>query len=127
MTPDTLVQGGELMWHLVALHYAVPIMALLDWLLFDRKGQMPVWGPFAWLSLVLVYLAVTMIAVGVFGVYMGGGTTADLTPYPYTFLDPAISGAGGVAGFCAGMFAAFLALGYLLLGADRLAARGARE
>ena len=120
---DTLVQDGKLMLHLIALHYAVPLMALLDWALFDEKGKMPVWGPFAWLSLVLAYLAFTMIAVGVFGVYMGGGTTADATRYPYDFLDPALSGAGVVAQFCLMMLAAFLALGFLLFGLDRLMGR----
>jgi hypothetical protein len=54
---------------------------------------------------------------------MGGGTTGDQTRYPYTFLDPAISGVGGVVTFCAAMFVAFLVLGYILFGIDRLLAR----
>ena len=68
-----------------------------------------------------------MIAVGVFGVYMGGGTTADITPYPYDFLDPSIVGTGAVIGFCAGMIAAFIALGYGLYGMDRLMGRRKRD
>ena len=98
-------------------------MALLDWLLFDEKGRMPTWGPFAWVSLAVAYLAFTMVAVGVFGIYMGGGTTADITPYPYDFLDPAIAGTGGVIGFCGGMIVAFIVLGYVLLGVDQLMGR----
>lgn len=120
---DTLVQDGVLQLHLVVLHYVVPIMALLDWALFDEKGKMPVWGPFAWMSLVLVYLIFTMVAVGVFGVFWGGGTTADITNYPYTFLDPAISGVGGVAMFCGAMLVAFIAVGFILFGLDRLLGR----
>ena len=120
---DAMFQNGQLVWHLVALHYVTPIMTLLDWLLFDEKGQMPLWGPLAWMSLVLAYLAVVMIGAGPLGLYLGGGTTADQTNYPYTFLDPAISGVGGVAAFCAGMLAAFVALGYVLLGIDRLLAK----
>ena len=122
---DAMFRDGQLAWELVWLHYVVPIMTLLDWLLFDEKGKMPVWGPLTWLSLVLAYLAFAMIYVGVFGGYMGGGTTADITNYPYTFLDPAISGAGGVATFCASMLVAFIALGYLLFGLDRLMAKRA--
>ena len=120
-----LVQDGHIVWHLIVLHYIVPIMTLLDWLLFDKKGEMPVWGPLTWESLALGYLAFSMIAVGVFGIYMGGGTTADVTNYPYTFLDPGIVGGGGVAGFCAGMIVLFVVLGYLLYGTDHLMARRA--
>ena len=116
---DALFQDGHIVWHLIVLHYVVPLMTLFDWLLFDEKGRMPVWGPFAWLILVLTYLAFTMVAVGVFDIYMGGGTTSDVTRYPYTFLDPTISGVGGVAGFCAAMVVAFLILGYLLRALDK--------
>ena len=102
-------------------------MTLLDWFLFDEKGRMPVWGPFAWLSLVLVYLVVVMVCAGPLGMYMGGGTTGDITRYPYTFLDPGIMGVGGVALFCGGMFVGFVVLGYLIYGLDRLLARTAER
>ena len=98
-----------------------------DWLLFDEKGRMPLWGPLAWMSLVLVYLVVVMVRVGLLGHDMGGGTTADVTRYPYTFLDPALSGAGGVALFCLSMLVAFVALGFVMVGIDRLLARIARR
>ena len=124
---DAMFQNGQLVLHLVVLHYVVPIMALLDWLLFDEKGRMPLWGPLAWMSLVLAYLAVVMVRVGLLGHDMGGGTTADVTRYPYTFLDPALSGAGGVALFCLSMLVAFVALGFVMVGIDRLLARLARR
>ena len=124
---DAMFQDGQLVWHLVAMHYVVPLMALLDWLLFDEKGRMPVWGPFAWMSLVVVYLAVVMIGVGIFGLYMGGGTTADISSYPYTFLDPGISGAASVAGFCAAMIVAFVVLGYVLFLIDKLLGKLVRK
>ena len=111
---DAMFQNGQIVLHLVALHYVVPLMTVFDWALFDKKGKMPVWGPFAWMSLVLAYVAFTMVAVGVFGVFMGGGTTAEISMYPYTFLDPGIMGIGGVLAFCGAMLGAFIALGYLL-------------
>ncbi len=120
---DAMFKDGQLVWHLVFLHYVVPIMTLLDWALFDEKGKMPVWGPLAWMSLVVVYLAVVMIGAGPLGLNLGGGTTADVTRYPYTFLDPALSGVGGVVAFCGVMLVAFVALGYVLFGLDRLLAR----
>ena len=121
---DAMFQGGHIVMHLVALHYVVPIMTLLDWALFDEKGQMPKWGPLAWLSLVLAYLVFVMVGVGAFGLYLGGGTTADVSSYPYTFLDPAIAGVGGVLTFCGAMLVAFIVLGYALFGIDHLLGRG---
>jgi hypothetical protein len=122
---DAMFKDGQLVLHLVALHYVVPIMTLLDWVLFDEKGKMPVWGPFAWMSLVVGYLAVVMIGAGPLGLYLGGGTTGDVTRYPYTFLDPGIAGVGGVAAFCGVMLVAFVVLGYVLFGIDRLLGRKA--
>ena len=120
---DAMFQDGQLVWHLVAMHYVVPTMALLDWLLFDEKGKMAVWGPLTWLSLVVVYLVVVMIGAGPLGLDLGGGTTADVSRYPYTFLDPGISGVGGVAAFVAVMLVAFIALGYLIFAIDRALGR----
>ena len=124
---DAMFQNGQLVWHLVAMHYVVPAMALLDWALFDEKGKMAVWGPFAWLSLAAVYLTVVMIGAGPLGLDLGGGTTAGQTRYPYTFLDPAVSGVGGVTLFIVVMLAAFVLLGYLIFAIDRLLGRMANR
>jgi hypothetical protein len=125
---DAMFKDGQLVWHLVALHYVVPLMTLFDWVLFDEKGKMPVWGPLAWMSLVTAYLVIVMVGAGPLGIFLGGGTTADVSRYPYTFLDPGISGVGGVAAFCGAMLVAFIVLGYVLFGLDRLFAKlGARE
>ena len=124
---DAMFQNGQLVWHLVAMHYVVPAMALLAWLLLDETGKMVVWGPFAWLSLAAVYLIVVMIGAGPLGLDLGGGTTAGQTRYPYTFLDPAISGVGGVALFIVVMLVAFVLLGYLIFAIDRLLGRMANR
>ena len=124
---DAMFKDGQLVWHLVILHYVVPAMALLDWLLFDEKGKMPVWGPFAWLSLAAVYLVVVMIGAGPLGLDLGGGTTAGISRYPYTFLDPGISGVGGVALFIVAMIAAFVVLGYLIFAVDKILGRAAHR
>ena len=64
MLSDALFQDGKLVLHLVVLHYIVPLMALFDWVLFDEKGRMPLWGPCSWISLALAYLAFSMIGAG---------------------------------------------------------------
>ena len=124
---DAMFQDGQLVWHLVAMHYVVPAMSVLDWLLFDEKGKMAVWGPFAWLSLAAAYLVVVMIGAGPLGLDLGGGTTAGVTRYPYTFLDPAISGVEGVARCIAGMVVAFVLIGYLIFAIDRVLGRIAKS
>ena len=124
---DAMFQNGQLVWHLVAMHYVVPAMAVLDWLLFDEKGKMVAWGPFAWLSLAAAYLVVVMVGAGPLGMDLGGGTTAGQTRYPYTFLDPAISGVEGVAFFIVAMLVAFIALGYLIFAIDRILGRIAKR
>ena len=120
---DAMFEDGQLVWHLVAMHYVVPTMAILDWLLFDEKGKMAVWGPFAWLSLAVVYLVVVVVGAGPLGLDLGGGTTADISRYPYTFLDPTISGVEGVALFIGAMLVAFIAIGYLLFAIDKILGR----
>ena len=121
---DTLMDSsGRIIPHMLCLHYIVPIMTVADWLLFDEKGRMRAWGPLVWPAFLLGYAAFTLVYVGVFGGYMGGGTTADITRYPYTFLDPAFSSWMGVAGFCGVVTIVVVALGYVLFGLDRLLAR----
>jgi len=120
---DAMFQNGQLVFHLLVLHYIVPAMAILDWLLFDEKGKMVAWGPFAWLSLAAVYLVVVMVGAGPLGLDLGGGTTAGQTRYPYTFLDPAISGVDGVALFIGVMVVAFVVIGYLIFGIDKALGR----
>ena len=58
---------------------------------------------------------------------MGGGTTADISRYPYTFLDPGISGVGGVALFIVAMIVAFVVLGYLIFAIDKVLGRAANR
>ncbi len=120
---DAMFKDGQIVLHLVVLHYVVPAMAILDWLLFDEKGKMAVWGPFTWLSLAAVYLVVVMIGAGPLGLDLGGGTTAGVTRYPYTFLDPAISGVDGVALFIGAMVVAFVLIGYLIFAIDKALGR----
>ena len=68
-----------------------------------------------------------MIGAGPLGLDLGGGTTAGVTRYPYTFLDPAISGVEGVALFIAGMVVAFVLIGYLIFAIDRVLGRIAKS
>jgi hypothetical protein len=112
-----LIHGEDLFdeWAVFALHYVVPTMVFLDWLLFSPR-RVIAW---AHLPLWLAYpLAYALAAVGRAAVYPG-----FVTPYPYFFLDPRQKGYGWVFGQFVVLAAEFAVLGALLILVDRLAAR----
>lgn len=124
----------------LALHYFIPICAVLDWLLFDEKGRMSLSGPFAWVVFPLVYLAYVMIMVNVLGVSMNGlgvdmngfgQSVSDPTwldsRYPYPFVDVDARGVQQVAVTCGVLVAAFIGLGYVYVIVDRVLAAAGRH
>lgn len=98
-------------WQRVAddlLHYAVPIAALLHWLVYPPRGRLPATAPLRWLVYPLAYF-VWVLARGVW-----------LGTYPYPFVDVPALGYARVALNAAGLSLVFLAAGALL---RRVAAR----
>ncbi len=63
-------------------HYIVPLMALLDWLLFCPKGRWRRYDPASWLLIPLAYFIYILIRAPFAGNI--GGTSS---PYPYSFID----------------------------------------
>ncbi|AQZ63708.1 Integral membrane protein [[Actinomadura] parvosata subsp. kistnae] len=103
--------GGARGWGNFLLHYVTPVMALVDWAVFDRSRR-PRWAaPFAWLGFPLLYGAFVLLA-------------APNLPrrYVYPFLNVERLGWPMVAGAAVGVLAAFVVLGYALLGLHRLTA-----
>lgn len=68
---------------LFGLHYIVPIMVVLDWLIFEKKGNMKKYEPFVWLIVPAVYFILAELSAR-FG--NGFGVTVG-EKYPYFFLD----------------------------------------
>ncbi|MGK5739488.1 Pr6Pr family membrane protein [Micromonospora sp. URMC 103] len=95
------------------LHTVVPLLALTDWALFDRRGRMRLRHAAWWLAFPLAYLAFALLR----GLVVHG--------YPYPFLDAGELGYGGVALVSVLLAMAFWLLGVLLVGADRALARRA--
>ncbi|WP_323186653.1 Pr6Pr family membrane protein [Streptomyces sp. NBC_00878] len=80
MTSDAETLTG---WHAVAnqlLHTAVPVMAVLDWLLLTRPGPLRLHTAATWLILPAAYLAFTLAR----GALLPPNAEAR---YPYSFLD----------------------------------------
>ncbi|MFC6897239.1 Pr6Pr family membrane protein [Nonomuraea dietziae] len=96
------------------LHYVTPIMAVIDWLAFDRTAPRPRWAAApAWLAYPVVYM--------VFALVRG----ALLPPhawkrYPYPFLNVDRFGYGGVLLMAVALAVCFALLGYGLIALHRL-------
>lgn len=95
------------------LHLILPLMFLLDWLLFCRHGALGRYHPLLSTVMPLVYVAFILIRA----------PFVDKVPgalvYPYFFLNVDALGWGGLFLWLAGLLAFFLALSYLLFCIDR--------
>lgn len=104
-------------------HYIVPIMVIVDWLLFDIKGIFKKEDPFIWLSIPFAYLMLSFT-------YGAIGTPFRFLPkletyskYAYWFLDIDQLGLMQVATNSIMLAIAFAILGYIIFGLDRLLKR----
>jgi hypothetical protein len=92
--PGTIIVpliGGTLSNDLV--HIIAPLMAVLDWLLFDIHGRLHWRYPLRWLVYPLAYLAFVLIR----GVFVHGPFVYPNLHYPYPFLNVDKIGYSGVA------------------------------
>ena len=64
------------------VHIIVPIMVVLDWILFDKKGIYNKKEPFIWLLLPFIYFVFICIRA-----HIGKPFTYTSSNYPYFFLD----------------------------------------
>jgi hypothetical protein len=89
------------------LHTVLPLLAVADWLVLERRGRYRWRYALYWLAGPLAYL----------GYALGRGAAAGT--YPYPFLDPHRLGAGGVALSALALAAVFALLGLLFVRIDR--------
>lgn len=112
MGPDS----GGLGNHLV--HLIVPLLVILDWLLFDPKGRYRPADPFFWCLLPMVYWLYTFV-----GALLGVTYGKSQSRYPYGFIDVDKLGLARVVGNVAALLLFFLALCYVIFALDRLLSR----
>jgi hypothetical protein len=96
------------------LHYAVPAMVILDWVLFDPKRVFRWFDPLLWLILPLLYAIFTLIRAEIGGKMGNRGSR-----FPYFFLDVDALGWSKVLGYVGVIALVFTALGYTMLLLDR--------
>lgn len=99
-------------WSDTLLHFVVPVLALIAWvvdaLISPRSSPMP-WSTLGWvLPFPTIWLVFTLIR------------GADVGWYPYFFLDPAqVGGAIGIAAYCVLVLGIFLAVTAVLVVVSR--------
>lgn len=103
-------QGAQLVADIL-LHYVVPAGALTHWIVYRHAGRLAAKAPLIWCLYPTLYFAYALAR----GELLGS--------YPYPFIDVAVLGYRQVLLNAAGLLAAFVGLGFAVLGLARLAAR----
>ncbi len=98
------------------LHTVVPVMALCDWLLFDEKGTYRLSSPFVWALLPDAYFVYATVR----GFLLPAAFYGDRFPYPFINFD--VLG-WKVVPIVVGLNVAFILLGFVYVGVDRLLAK----
>ena len=100
------------------VHYVVPIMTFVDYLLFTPKGRIKWQHPFAWLILPSVYVVFVLIRAEVSTAMFAG--FSGMSRYPYPFVDVDLYGLGMVLLMVGAILLGFLILGYVIYALDRI-------
>jgi hypothetical protein len=105
-----VLTGGDRFANVI-MHYAMPILTPLFWLIHAPKGGLRRRDPLIWATYPLIYLAYALVRGGIEG------------QYPYPFLYVGKFGWAATASNAAGIAAGFLIGGYLMVWLDRRLAR----
>lgn len=114
LVPAGFVMGDGKQLANLLVHLFVPLLVLLDYLLFDPKGKLQKKDPLFWLSIPLAYYIFTFIAYFFDVRYMSD------TRFPYFFIDHTIIGIPNVILSVCGLIIFFVVLGYLIYFIDYL-------
>jgi hypothetical protein len=105
--------GASMRVSIFFVHTLVPVMTVLDWLLFGEKGRMRISSPLLWAVFPLGYFLVVMLLAQF---------SAGVPFYPYPFMNAETLGLWRVLVNVSVMTAVFVALGYGLVLIDHLLA-----
>ena len=89
-------------WDNIVLHYIMPIVLIVDWVIIDRSLKISFKQSFIWLAFPLAYVIYTLLRGSVTGWY------------PYPFLNPATGGYTDILVVSAGITALATGLSYAL-------------
>jgi hypothetical protein len=111
-------------WRIGSLcfHVVLPIMYILDWFLFYKRGEAKWYYPIASVGFPLAYVIFLLIQAIVLkfdsSILIPGSQTPLI--YPYFFVNLGTQGIPGVLMWIAILSVAFIAVGFLFFGLDKL-------
>ena len=114
----------QLNWRIGSLcfHVVLPVMYIADWFLFYERKNCKWYYPIASIGFPLAYVVFIFIQAAILkfdsSVLIPGSTTPLI--YPYFFVNLETQGVGGVLKWIVILLVAFVAVGYLFLGLDKL-------
>ena len=117
----------QLNWRIGSLvfHVVLPIMYIVDWFLFYERKKCKWYYPIASIGFPLVYILFVLIQAVIMRFDTSVLIIGTQTPriYPYFFLNLETQGVDGVLMWILILLVAFVAVGFLFLGLDRLGKR----
>ena len=121
----------QLNWRIGSLlcHVILPILFVADWFLFRERGKVKWYYPVASVGFPLAYMVFIFAQAALLkfdtSILIPGSNTPLI--YPYFFVNLETQGVSGVAKWAVILFAAFMAVGFIFYGIDRLLARKGRR
>ena len=120
-------RNPQLNWRVGSLlaHVVLPIMFIADWFLFRERGKVKWYYPIASAGFPLAYVLFILIQAMVLKFdtsILIPGTNTPLI-YPYFFVNLETQGVAGVAKWTMIMFVAFMTVGFIFYGIDRILKR----
>ena len=121
----------QLNWRIGSLtfHVVLPIMYVAHWFLFYERRKCKWYYPVASISFPLAYLIFIFIQAAIMkfdSSVLIPGTTTPLI-YPYFFVNLETQGVGGVAKWIVILLVAFVAVGFVFLGLDKIGRKKIEE
>ena len=99
---------------IMIMHVILPVMFILNWILFYEHGKMKWYQPLLCLIMPLAYVAFILIRAQILG------NATDAVIYPYFFLNVNELGWGGFFRWIAILLVIFDAIGYLFFALDHI-------
>ena len=122
--PQANWRVGSLIFHVV-----LPILYIADWFLFYERKQCKWYYPIVSIAFPVAYVVFLLIQAIIlnFDASILIPTTTTPLIYPYFFVNLDTQGTGGVLMWIGILAAAFVLVGYLFFGLDKLGKKGKKE
>ncbi len=104
--------------HSVTFHIVLPLMYIIDWLLFYQRGQLKWTYPIYSAIFPIIYIIFIFVRAWIINVCNLNKSVSVI--YPYFFLNVNTQGLDGVVHWCVVLSLAFIILGFLFVFLDRV-------